>query len=358
MSSIFATMPVTSTSMRAVQLTAWESEPEVRDVPVPRPGPGELLLRVDAVGLCHSDIHVMSCPPGTLPYALPMTLGHEVAGTVVEVGDGVAASWLDRLAVVHGVWSCGTCHNCRRGQENHCLKLDGRVGCGLGKPGGLAEYVLVPSERQLVSADGIAATKLAPLADAGLTAYHAIRLHRDAIAGGSTVMVIGVGGLGHLAVQILARTTDAHIVAVDTREAALESSRSHGAHTAATSIGDATEQLRRDRGSSLVDVVLDFVGADSTLSQGSGALAPGGRLVMIGGAGGSMTVAKGRDLPLGWHVSAPFWGPRQDLEAVVDLAQRGLIEADIEIVRFSETLEAYRRLRAGDVRGRIVVVPD
>ncbi len=151
--------PMPSPTMRAVQLTAWQSEPEVRDVPVPRPGPGELLLRVDAVGLCHSDLHVMDCAPGTLPYALPMTLGHEVAGTVVEVGDGVAASWLDRLAVVHGVWSCGTCHNCRRGQENHCLHLEGRVGCGLGKPGGLAEYVLVPSERQLVVADGIPASQ-------------------------------------------------------------------------------------------------------------------------------------------------------------------------------------------------------
>ncbi len=104
--------------------------------------------------------------------------------------------------------------------------------------------------------------------------------------------------------------------------------------------------------------MLDFVGADSTLSAGAGVLAPGGRLVMVGGGGGSMTVAKGRDLPLGWHVNAPFWGPRQDLEAVVDLARRGLIEADVEIVRFSETLDAYRRLRDGDVRGRIVVVPD
>jgi len=358
MSSIFATMPVTATSMRAVQLTAWESEPEIRDVPVPQPGPGQLLLRVDAVGLCHSDLHVMSCPPGTLPYDLPMTLGHEVAGTVVEVGAGVAASWVDRLAVVHGVWSCGTCHNCQRGQENHCLHLEGRVGCGLGRPGGLAEYVLVPAERQLVAAEGIAAAKLAPLADAGLTAHHAIRLHRDAIAGDSTVMVIGVGGLGHLAVQILKQTTEAHIVAVDTRQAALETARAHGARTTAVSVDQAIDQLRRDRHSPLVDVVLDFVGADSTMSQGAGALAPGGRLVVIGGAGGAMSVAKGRDLPLGWDVSAPFWGPRQDLEGVVDLARRGVVDAEIEIVRFSDTLDAYRRLREGAVRGRIVVVPD
>ena len=340
---------MTSPTMRAVQLTAWQSEPEVRDIPVPQPRPGEVLLRVDAVGLCHSDLHVMDCAPGTLPYALPMTLGHEVACTVVEVGDGVAANWLDRLAVVHGVWSCGACHNCRRGQENHCLHLGGRVGLGLGRPGGLAEYVLVPAERQLVAADGIAATQLAPLADAALTAYHAFRLHRVALEGGS-VLVIGAGGLGHLAVQILKQTTDAHIVVVDTREAALEAARRHGAHATGTTVGEAVDAL--------VDVVLDFVGTDGTLSAGAGALAPGGRLVMVGGGGGSMTVAKGRDLPLGWHVNAPFWGPRQDLEAVVDLARHGHIEADIEVVRFSDTLDAYRRLRAGDVRGRVVVVPD
>jgi propanol-preferring alcohol dehydrogenase len=123
-------------------------------------------------------------------------------------------------------------------------------------------------------------------------------------------------------------------------------------------VGDAVEQLRVSRGSPVVDVVLDFVGADSTMWQGAEALAPGGRLVVIGGAGGSITVAKGRDLPLGWHVNAPFWGPRQDLEAVVELARQGLIDAEIEIVRFSETLDAYRRLREGSVRGRLVVVPD
>ncbi|WP_235503447.1 alcohol dehydrogenase catalytic domain-containing protein [Aeromicrobium sp. Root344] len=341
-------MPIPS-SMRAVQLTAWQSEPELREVPVPRPGPGELLLRVDAAGLCHSDLHVMSCPPGTLPYDLPMTLGHEIAGTVVEVGDGVDGSWLDRLAVVHGVWSCGTCHSCRRGHENHCLHLDGRVGFGLGRPGGLAEYVLVPAARQLVAADGMVATELAPLADAALTAYHAIRLHREAIEGG-TVVVIGAGGLGHLAVQILKQTTDAHIVVVDTRPAALEAAREHGAHTTGTTVAEAVDAP--------VDVVLDFVGADSTLAAGAEVLAPGGRLVMVGGGGGSMTVAKGRDLPLGWHVNAPFWGPRQDLEAVVELARGGQIVADIEVVRFSDTLDAYRRLREGDVRGRIVVVPD
>ena len=342
-------------SMRAVQLIAWQREPEIRDVPVPRPGPGELLLRVDAAGLCHSDLHVMTCPPGTLPYDLPMTLGHEIAGTVVEVGDGVAESWLGRLAVVHGIWSCGTCHTCRRGQENHCLHLEERVGFGLGRPGGLAEYVLVPAVRQLVAADGMAATVLAPLADAALTAYHAIRLHRDAIEGG-TVLVIGAGGLGHLAVQILKQTTNAQIVVVDTRPAALEAAREHGAHTTGGSVAEAVGQLGRE--SSHADVVLDFVGSDTTLAGGAGVLAPGGRLVMVGGGGGAMTVAKGRDLPLGWHVNAPFWGPRQDLEAVVDLARRGLIEPAVEIVRFSETLDAYRRLRDGDVRGRIVVVPD
>jgi propanol-preferring alcohol dehydrogenase len=185
-----------------------------------------------------------------------------------------------------------------------------------------------------------------------------MRLHRDAIAGDSAVMVIGVGGLGHLAVQMLRRTTQAHIVAVDTRQAALDMSLTHGAHISASSVSDAVEHLRVDRGSPVVDVVLDFVGADSTMSQGAGALGPGGRLVVIGNAGGSMTVAKGQGLPLGWQVNAPFWGPREDLEAVVQLARQGLVDAEIEIVRFSDTLDAYRRLRDGTVRGRIVVVPD
>jgi propanol-preferring alcohol dehydrogenase len=345
--------------MPAFRLLRWGGAVERVEVPVPTPHGREVLVEVQAVGLCHSDLFVASCAEGVLPYDLPLTLGHEVAGRVAQVGEDADPSLLGRVGVVHGVWSCGTCHNCRRGQDNHCVELRGRVGCGLGHDGGLATHVLVPEARHFVVADGVPPAVLAPLADAGLTAYHAIRTHREALLDDSAALVIGVGGLGHLAVQILRATTGARVVAVDRRPEACALAERLGAHHTAPSVEQAIELLARSSGLSGADVVLDFVGSDQTMREGVAALVPGGRLVVVGGARGTLTVGKGLDLPLGWQVSAPFWGPRSDLVAVVELAQQGLLDPVIEEVPFDEVPQAYARLEAGEVTGRLVVVlPD
>jgi len=343
--------------MSAYRLSGWGRPLELVDVPVPVPRGPEILLEVQAVGLCHSDLFVMSCDEGVLPYDLPLTLGHEVAGRVVAVGETADHSLVGRDGVVHGVWSCGECHNCRRGQDNHCVALDGRVGCGLGRDGGLAEYVLLPDGRHFVTATGVPPTALAPLADAGLTAYHAIRQHRDALVGDCAALVIGVGGLGHLAVQILRATTSARVVASDPRAEACALAERLGAHHTAMSVDEAIARLADGTGLTGADVVLDFVGSDETMRLGAAALVPGGRLVVVGGARGSMAVGKGLGLPLGWQVSAPFWGSRQDLVAVVELAEKGLLDPVVEVVSFSDVPEAYARLHDGGVTGRLVVVP-
>jgi propanol-preferring alcohol dehydrogenase len=335
--------------MQALRLTAWGKDPELVLVPVPEPGPGELLLRVDAAGLCHSDLHVMDAAPGALPYTLPFTLGHEVAGTVVGLGAAVSTGWLDEPVAVHGVWSCGQCRRCRDGRENYCLRLTGPVGAGLGYDGGLAEYLLVPSERFLVRAGGVAAEQLAPLTDAGLTAYHSVRANLDAVTGEGVVLVVGVGGLGHLAIQVLSALSTATIVAVDPRESARSLAQQHGANRVHS-------ELRALDLAGGVDLVLDFVGSDATLDQAAHLLAPGGRLVVVGSAGGSLIAAKGGALPRGWQLSAPFWGTRSDLEAVVSLAARGALAAETETGSLDDALELYKRLRCGEIRGRAVVV--
>ena len=337
--------------MPAYRLLAWGGPAELVEVPVPSPRRREVLLEVTAVGLCHSDLFVMACEPGILPYDLPLTLGHEVAGRVVEVGDAADRSLVGRDGVVHGVWSCGQCHNCRRGRDNHCVALEGRVGCGLGRDGGLARYVLLPDERHFVPADGVPPIVLAPLADAGLTAYHAIRSERDALVGECTALVIGVGGLGHLAVQILRATTSARVVAVDPRPEARALAEDLGAHGTGASV----EEAMAGRAA---DVVLDFVGSDMTMAAGASALEPGGRLVVVGGARGRLAVGKGLALPLGWQVSAPFWGTRADLVAVIGLAEQGLLTPVVEAVPFGEVARAYERLGDGGVTGRLVVVPE
>jgi len=334
--------------MSAYRLPDWGGTLELVEVPVPVARGREVLVEVRAVGLCHSDLFVMTCAPGTLPYELPLTLGHEVAGRVVAVGENVDQSLVGRDGVVHGVWSCGECHNCRRGRDNHCVDLRGRVGCGLGHDGGLADYVLLPDERHFVAADGISPTVLAPLADAGLTAYHAIRSEQAALVGDCTALVIGVGGLGHLAVQILRATTAAQVLAVDPRPEARELATQLGAHRTGASVEDAMA-------GGAADVVLDFVGSDTTMAAGVSVLEPGGRLVVVGGARGSLAVGKGLGLPLGWAVGAPFWGTRADLVAVVELAEMGLLHPVVEEVPFSGVPAAYARLHEGGVTGRLVV---
>ena len=351
-----AAVPLPAT-MRAVRLVGWGRPPVLAEVPVPSPGPGAALLRVQAAGLCHSDLHVMDAEPGLLPYELPFTLGHEVVGGVVAAGEGVPAEWLGRSCAVHGLWSCGHCRNCRRGRENYCLHLVGPVGGGLGRDGGLADYVLVPDVRHLVPVNGAEATAMAPLTDAGLTALHAVRSHPEQLDGGGVAVLVGIGGLGHLALQIVRATTGARTIAVDTDPGARDLAVRLGADQVTGELGQVPRLIRDLTGEEGADLVLDFVGAQSTMDAGAGWLARGGTLAVVGSAGGALSVAKGRGLPPGWTVTAPFWGPRQDLETVVALARRGAVAAEVEVFPLEQALEAYARLRAGRVRGRAVVVP-
>lgn len=351
------TSPELPTRMRAARLTSWGSPPELVEVDRPVPTGRQVLLRVEAAGLCQSDLHVMDARPGQLPYDLPLTLGHEVAGTVVAVGDEADPRVLGHRVVVHGVWGCGECRNCARGRESYCLRLaGGPIGCGLGFDGGLADYVLVPEERFLVGNLSLPAVEAAPLTDAGLTAYHAVDRHL-ALAEGGTVLLVGVGGLGHLALQMLRAQSTALVVAVDTRPAGRDLALRLGAHAVADSVA-AGAALLADLGRGPgADLVLDFVGAPATTSAIPAALAPGGRVVLVGSGGGALEAAKGRTLPNGWSLTAPFWGHRADLEAVVGLAEAGIVSSTTRTYPLDRVLQAFDDLRAGRVDGRAVVVP-
>lgn len=343
-------------TMRAVRLHEWGTPPVLEEVPVARPTGHEVLLRVEAVGLCHSDLHVMDALPGQLPYQLPFTLGHEVVGTVVATGDEVASDLPDGRYAVHGIWSCGTCRQCVRGRENYCVALTGPIGGGIGYDGGLAEYVTVPAARHLVPIGDVDPVAMAPLTDAALTAYHALRPYTDLVPD-AVVVVVGAGGLGHLAVQLVAGLRPRGVVAVDVREEARALAVELGATVAVDSVGRVVDAVAQIGGGPGADIVLDFVGSTETLAAASALLAPGGQLSVVGSAGGRLSVTKGADLPRGWGVTAPFWGPRRDLERVVALASEGALRAATETFGIDEALDAYERLRAGKVRGRAVVVP-
>src|SRR5512144_2727905 len=220
--------------MKAYQLVAWQEPPELRAVPVPEPGPGEVLVRGGGAGACHSDLHLMEWEEGLMPFGLPFTLGHENAGWIEAVGAGVEG-WAPGDAVaVYGAWGCGRCRECRQSRETLCERQGelGAYGGGLGRDGGMAEYMLVPDGRLLVPLGDLDPRDAAPLTDAALTPYHALKLALPKLTPGTTVLVIGVGGLGHMAVQLVRALTPSNIIAVDVDQKKLAHARELGAtHT-------------------------------------------------------------------------------------------------------------------------------
>jgi alcohol dehydrogenase, propanol-preferring len=342
--------------MKAIRLTAWESPAQLVELPAPEPGPGEVLVRVAGAGLCHSDLHLMHWRAGTLPYALPFTLGHEVAGTVAAVGPGADGPEPGTDVLVYGPWGCGRCEHCSLGAEHLCTGRRNGRGAGLGRDGGLAELMVVPSPRLTVPLDGLDPVAAAPLADAGLTPFHAIRRALPLLRPGTGAIVIGVGGLGHVAVQLLKALTPVRVVAVDRRDDALEVAARAGADVALRSAGLAAGELRRAAGRGGAALVLDCVGADETLALAAATVAAGGHVSVLGMAGGTFPMRFGA-VPLETGVIFSNWGTRAELADVVALARDGAIELEIERVPLAGVPAAYERLAAGGGRGRIVAVP-
>ncbi|MFZ3572727.1 NAD(P)-dependent alcohol dehydrogenase [Streptomyces sp. BH097] len=346
--------------VKALRLTSWGHPPVPEDVARPVPRGAEVLVRVEATGLCHSDLHVAESAPGALPYRLPFTLGHEVAGHVAALGPDAEGAAAGERVVVYAPLGCGDCGRCVAGAANYCDRRASLSwhGVGLGRDGGMAEYVLLPSAHHLVPIGDVPADQAAPLSDAGLTSYHAVAGLRPALGEGGTALVIGVGGLGHLAVQILRATTSSRVLAVDVREEALALAHRCGAEFATLAGADTARVLRARTGGAGVDAVLDFAGTGDSLELAADVLRPGGELALVGSGGGRLTVAKPGVLPPGFRLSLPFWGTRHELAAVVELARSGALHAETERFPLSAAPEAFRRLRQGLVRGRAVLVPD
>lgn len=342
--------------MRAVRMTA-PGVLEQLEVPTPTPGPGEVLLAVGAVGVCHCDLRVLDAPAGRFP--APMTLGHETAGTVDTVGAAVTGWSPGDPAALYGIMGCGVCRACLRGWENRCRRVP-PGGIGLSRDGGLADYLVVPASRLLPVGD-LPLTQAAVLTDAGLTPYHAVELARPALRPGTWCVVIGIGGLGHLAVQILTATTAVRIVAVDTDVAALDLATRVGAHRVVPAGPEAAERIREIVGpSDGADVVIDCVGVDATLATAATVVATGGRLLLVGLGGGTLPVRPGADaptLPMEVGVEVPVRGTRAELAEVIALGRLGLLTADVRTFPLDRAPEAYDLLRRGAVHGRAVVVP-
>ncbi len=345
--------------MRALRLTAWQHEPELLDVDDPEPGPGAVLVRIGGAGACHSDLHLLhDFAPGLLPFDPPFTLGHENAGWVESVGAGVTGLEPGQPVAVYGAWGCGRCGRCLQGMENYCENRAEfrREGCGLGFDGGMAPLLLVPTARHIVPLTDLDPVDAAPLTDAGLTPYHAIKRSLDQLVPGSTALVIGAGGLGHLAIQILTAVSAARVVAVDQSPDALELAlavgASHGVLAGDTAAAEVRE-ITKGRGT---DLVLDFVGVDATIALAAAVARPLSDVTLIGVGMGSFPFSF-FTVPYEVSLASTYWGSASELHEVVALAEAGKIRAHVERYSLDDAARAYTDLAAGTLRGRAVIVP-
>jgi propanol-preferring alcohol dehydrogenase len=262
---------------------------------------------------------------------------------------------------VFGPWGCGTCARCRVGVDPYCENPSAAPvpsgGGGLGLDGGMAEFELVPDARHLVPLpEGLDPVDAAPLTDAGLTPYHAIRRSWPKLPPGSTAVVIGVGGLGHVGVQILKATTAARVIAVDTRAEALRLAEECGAERTVTPGPTAAEEIRDATAGRGADVVLDFVGTDATLALGVAAARTVGDLTIVGIGGGTVGVSF-FSVPYEVSIATTYWGSRPELVEVLDLGARGLVRPKTTTFALDDALDAYRQMRDGTLDGRAVIVP-
>jgi propanol-preferring alcohol dehydrogenase len=347
-------MPVPTREL-ALRLVEPGRPPELVEVGRPVPRGDEVLVRVTAAGLCHSDIHVID----TAPFATPYTLGHEIAGRVAAMGPDATGVTPDEPVVVYGPWGCGRCPRCGQGRDNYCDRRSelSWAGVGLGRDGGMAGHVLVPSSRYLEPIGDLDPAQAAPLTDAGLTSYHAIQRCRPGLVEGSSVAVIGIGGLGHVAVQLLRALTPSRVIAVDVRETALALAERCGAQLSVPASPEAHHRIRESNGGTGVDAVLDFAGTGTTLELAARSLRADGDLVVVGSGGGQLNVRKPGPLPPGSRVWLPYWGTRAELTEVVALARTGAVRVEVEQFPLTAALRAVDRLRAGTIAGRAVLVP-
>lgn len=371
--------PVIPDTMRAAVLRDYDKGLQVETIRTPRPKAGEVLIKVTACGLCHSDLHVIG---GAIAFPLPAVLGHEVAGTIVELGPGTEHTGLEVGQQVAGgfLMPCGQCRHCAAGHDELCEpffelnRLKGVLYDGAtrlysldGEPiqmysmGGLAEYSVVPATALAPVPEGVDPVSSAILGCAAMTGYGAVRRGAD-LKYGETVAVVAVGGVGSNIVQIARAFGASQVIAIDVADDKLEAVKAFGATATINSMTqDAREEVLKLTNGHGVDVSFEALGIPSTWSTALDVLADGGRMVPIGLGAGRQTaeVEINRTVRRSQSILGSYGArTRQDLPAVVDLAARGIINYDDLVTRrfsLDEAAAGYEALRNRAVQGRAVV---
>jgi len=341
--------------VKAVRIHGYHQQPVVDDVPEPGiKGPLDVVVRIGGAGVCRTDLHIIEGQwDAAMHPALPYTLGHENAGWVHEVGSAVTNVAIGDTVILHPLITCGVCRACRAGNDMHCTNSSFP---GLSHDGGMAEYLLT-SARACVKLD--AATRpadVAALADAGITAYHAVRKAIPLLYPGTTAVVIGAGGLGHIGVQCLAALTAATIAVVDRNPDALKLAAQIGAHHTVVADGGQVEAVRELTGGRGAEVVLDFVAEQGAEADGWAMTGGGGSYFVIG-YGGTLQVPTLDIISTERNIIGNIVGTYNDLAELMALAEGGRVTLHTRTYPLDAAADAFADLDAGRVRGRAILVP-
>lgn len=331
---------------------------ELVDVPIPTPGAGQVLVKIAGCGLCHSDISMIEVHSTPQMPGPAFTLGHESAGHVAAFGEGVTGLSVGDAVCVYSLWSsCGKCTNCEAGLENFCSFAAAPTGGGVGQDGGLAEYILVPEQRFVIPLGNVDPRSAGVLSCAGVTTYSAYDCIRPGLRKGATIVVIGAGGLGCMAIQILRVCADEpRIVAIDANPVRFDMARDAGADLTLSPGESLARELRELTGDEGVDVVVDCVGTDATLELGRRALRRNGEFILVGAYGGTMSLNLMGE-PLGMHFSSVLNGGTRHMRALIDLIQQGRLKLNVEYFPLDQIKHAYEKMESGLLHGRAVCIP-
>ena len=333
--------------MRAAVVTAFDRPLVLEDRPVPEPAAGEVLVRIETSGLCHTDIHAAHGDWPVKPQ-VPFVPGHEGVGIVERVGAGVASARVgQRVAIPWLGWACGECEWCIKGWETLCPD---QQNTGYSCDGGYAEYAVASAKFVVAVPDGIDPLDAAPLACAGVTTYKAVKV--AGVRSSDLVAVFGVGGLGHMAVQY-ARIAGGTVVAIDVHDDKLAMARDLGAtHTVNASTDDPADFLRELGGA---DAAVVTAVSPKPFEQAFAGMRRGGRMVLVGlPADNNITLPIFQTVLNGISLTGSIVGTRLDLAEVFELHAAGLTRVIRTTRTLDEVNEAMKAVEAGDIDARVV----
>jgi len=341
--------------MKAVRLHEFHQPPVIDDVSEPKvSGPLDVVVKIGGAGVCRTDLHIMEGQwDERMHTPLPYILGHENAGWVHEVGSAVTNVAVGDTVILHPTPTCGLCHACRAGDDMHC---ENSSFPGLSQDGGMAEYLLTSARACIKLNPETRPQDVAALADAGITAYHAVRKALPLLYPGTTCVVIGAGGLGHIGIQCLAELTATTIIVVDANPDALKLASDLGAQHTVVADGRQREAVADLTGGRGAHVVLDFVAEQGAEMDGWEMTSPAGSYYVIG-YGGTMHVPTLDIISTERNIIGNIVGTYNELAELMALAQAGKVTLHTRTYPLDAAPDALADLDAGRVRGRAILVP-